>query len=258
MTEMDELARLRASVPAAPPGGRAQTALLEAIRAEQAGTPAPARRPGYGHDRATLRRRAMLAGIAGIAACAALTVALLPGGTGNDAGTVRLAAWTVQRDPGGTIKITISELRDAAGLQATLRADGVPANVVFSQTPFEGTTSTSAIPPSCAAPQMSDKDNAMLQQQITPSFGAPTTLGPDGVALTINPSAFPPGIGLYIKAFAASPGTENGPVFSLQTDLVTTSPQCTGSLTPSTANRRPDRRRPRGPAPVSARRTGSC
>ena len=172
----------------------------------------------------------MLAGTAGIAACAALAVAaLLPGGTGNDAGTVRLAAWTVQRDPGGTIKITISELRDAAGLQATLRADGVPANVVFSQTPFEGTTSTSAIPPSCAAPQMSDKDNAMLQQQITPSFGAPTTLGPDGVALTINPSAFPPGIGLYIKAFAASPGTENGPVFSLQTDLVTTSPQCTGS-----------------------------
>ena len=43
MNEMDELARMRASVPADPSGGRAQSALLEAIRAEQAGTPA---RPG--------------------------------------------------------------------------------------------------------------------------------------------------------------------------------------------------------------------
>ena len=228
MNEMDELTRMRASMPAGPLGGRAQTALLEAIRAEQAGIPAPARRPGYGHDRATLRRRAMLAGIAGIAACAALTVALLPGGTGNDAGTVRLAAWTVQRDPGGTIKITISELRDAAGLQATLRADGVPANVVFSQTPFEGTTSSSALPPSCAVPDMSGKDSAMLSAKIMPFTGPPTP-GPSSVALTINSSAIPPGIGVFIKAFAASPGTENGPIFSLENDLVMTSPQCTGS-----------------------------
>jgi RNA polymerase sigma-70 factor (ECF subfamily) len=110
-----------------------------------------------------------------------------------------------------------------------LRADGVPANVEFSQTPFEGTTSTSAVPPSCTAPRMSDKDNAMLQEKITPSFGPPSSLDPGSVALTIDPSAFPTGIGLYIKAFAASPGTENGPVFALQTDLVTTSPQCTGS-----------------------------
>jgi hypothetical protein len=228
---MDELARMRASVPAPPAGGRAQTALLEAIRAEKAGTPAPARCPGYGHGhgRATPRRWAMLAGTAGIAACAALTVAaLLPGGTGNDAGTVRLAAWTVQRDPGGTIKITISELRDAAGLQATLRADGVPANVLFSQTPFTPTTSSSAIPQSCEAPRMSDKDNAMLQEKITPFPGFPT-MDQNSVALTIRPSAIPPGIGLFIEAFAASPGTQDGPAFDMQTDLVTTSPQCTGS-----------------------------
>ena len=229
MNEMDELARMRASVPADTSGGRAQSALLEAIRAEQAGIPAPARRPGYDHGRATLGRRAMLAGTAGIAACAALAVtALLPGGTGNDAGTVRLAAWTVQRDPGGTIKITISELRDAAGLQATLRADGVPANVVFSQTPFEGTTSSSALPPSCAVPDMSGKDSAMLSAKIMPFTGPPTP-GQNSVALTINSSAIPPGIGVFIKAFAASPGTENGPIFSMENDLVMTSPQCTGS-----------------------------
>ena len=230
MNEMDELTRMRASVPAPPPSGRAQTALLEAIRAERAGTPAPARRPGYRHGRAALRWPAMLAGAAAVAVCAALAVtALAPGRTGHPAGRIQLAAWTVQHDPGGLIKVTINDLRDAAGLQSTLRADGVPANVEFLQTPFEGTTSPSAIPPSCTVPQMSDKDNAMLQEKMTPSFGAPSGLNPDSVALTIDPSAFPAGIGLYIKAFAASPGTENGQVFSLQTDLVAASPQCTGS-----------------------------
>lgn len=228
MNEMDELTRMRASVPAPPAGGRAQTALLEAIRAEQTGIPAPARRPGYGHGRTALRWPAMLAGAAAVAACAALAVtALAPGRTGHHARSIQLAAWTVQRDPGGLIKVTINDLRDAAGLQSTLRADGVPANVEFSQTPFEA--STSAVPPTCTAPQMSDKDNAMLQEKITPSFGPPPSLDPGSVALTIDPSAFPTGIGLYIKAFAASPGTENGQVYSLQTDLVTTSPQCTGS-----------------------------
>jgi len=31
----------------------------------------------------------------------------------------------------GDIKVTIRELRDPAGLQRTLRADGVPASVTF-------------------------------------------------------------------------------------------------------------------------------
>ena len=234
MNEMDELTRMRASVPEAVPGGRAQTALLEAIRAEQAGIPAPAaaRRPGYGRGRGrmALRWPAMLAGAAAVTACAALAVtALAPGRTGHDGGRIQLAAWTVRHDPGGLIKVTINDLRDAAGLQSTLRADGVPANVEFSKTHFEATTSTSAIPPSCARPQISNKEWVKLEQQITPDFGAPTSMDPGSVALTIDPSAFPPGIGLYIKAFTASPGTENGPVFDLQTDLVTTSPQCTGS-----------------------------
>ena len=231
MNEMDELTRMRASVPAPPPGGRAQTALLEAIRAEQAGIPAPAaaRRPGSGHGRTALRWPAMLAGVAAVAACAALAVTALVPGTAHHTARIQLAAWTVQHDPGGLIKVTINDLRDAAGLQSTLRADGVPANVEFSKTHFEGTTSTSAIPPSCAAPQIPNEEWVKLEKQITPDFVAPTSMDPGSVALTIDPAAFPPGIGLYIKAFAASPGTENGPVFDLQTDLVTTSPQCTGS-----------------------------
>ena len=78
MNEMDELARLRASVPTAPSGGRAQTALLEAIRAEQAGTPAPAGHPGYRRDAGPLRpRRAVLAGGLSLTVAAGLTAVLV-------------------------------------------------------------------------------------------------------------------------------------------------------------------------------------
>lgn len=86
MNEMDELARLRASVPEAPPGGRAQAALLDAIRAEQAGTP-----PRTGrrlHATGPLRpRRAVLAGGLSLIVAAGLTAAVVtqsgPAQSGN-------------------------------------------------------------------------------------------------------------------------------------------------------------------------------
>ena len=78
MNEMDELTRMRASVPADPSGGRAQTALLEAIRAEQAGTPVPARRPGYHRGTWPLSpRRAVLAGGLSLTVAAGLTAVLV-------------------------------------------------------------------------------------------------------------------------------------------------------------------------------------
>jgi hypothetical protein len=45
--------------------------------------------------------------------------------------TVQLAAWTVAKLADGNISVTIRELKDPAGLQSTLRADGVPASVTF-------------------------------------------------------------------------------------------------------------------------------
>lgn len=41
-------------------------------------------------------------------------------------------AWTVASQPNGSIQVTVSELRDPAGLQSKLRADGIPASVTFS------------------------------------------------------------------------------------------------------------------------------
>lgn len=79
------------------------------------------------------RRIAGLAAAAAVAAAATVAVtALLP--AGHPAGA-QLAAWTVIRQANGTIYVTIRELRDAAGLQNTLRADGVPVSVTFGSEP---------------------------------------------------------------------------------------------------------------------------
>jgi hypothetical protein len=50
-------------------------------------------------------------------------------------GHAQLAAWTVTRLAGGDISVTISQFKDPAGLQSTLRADGVPASVTFASQP---------------------------------------------------------------------------------------------------------------------------
>src|SRR5215472_14755928 len=50
---------------------------------------------------------------------------------GGSAVSAALDAWTVTRRPGGAIAVTIRNLRDPAGLQRALRADGVPARVTY-------------------------------------------------------------------------------------------------------------------------------
>ena len=75
--------------------------------------------------------RLILAGAAGIAAGVALVMAiLLPGsGTGHSTSPARLAAWTVVKQPDGSVKVTLHEIRDPARLQHILRADGIPAKI---------------------------------------------------------------------------------------------------------------------------------
>lgn len=170
-----------------------------------------------------------LAGVLAAAAGIAVAVIMLIPASHQSAPqpSVHGAAWTVAKQVGGTIYVTIRQLRDPAGLQAKLCADGVPANVVFFQHSFAVTTSPSAIPRPCRAPHMSNKANALLQNKIMPdpgSFG----LGPNSVVLVIRPSAIPSGIGLSIEAFAASQGA-TGNVFDMATNLVQASPSCTGS-----------------------------
>jgi hypothetical protein len=195
----------------------------------------------------------LTAAAAGLAA--AVTLALIPGGPAagphtSGSGKAQLAAWSVTRQPGGLVLVTIRELRDPMGLRRMLRADGVPANVRFVPHDFMATTSPSATPRACRLPHMSNRANALLQGRIMPlpfTAQAPARAGhshlPRGAKLSwglfknglpsavlvIRPSAIPHGIGLFIKAWAVTPGTHNGPYLSMDTGLVQVSPQCTGT-----------------------------
>jgi hypothetical protein len=130
------------------------------------------------------RRVPAVAGALAVAAATALAVTgVLPsshpgllssGHPGSHPVGVRLAAWTVVKQANGDIDVTINQLKDPAGLQATLRADGLPVNVTFSG---------SMLSPSC-------------QPYQTGTMRGVTQIRGD--SLVIDPSALPPGTGVAI------------------------------------------------------------
>jgi len=93
-------------------------------------------------------------------------------------GSVRLAAWTVARQANGDIDVTISQLKDPAGLQATLRGYGLPVTVTFS-----GSLGLSA---SCQPYEMGTPNSLSAVARIR------------GDSLVIDPSALPSGTGVAI------------------------------------------------------------
>ena len=138
-------------------------------------------------------------------------VAAGPGGTTLD-------AWTVTKGSDGTVNITIRQLLDVAGLQRTLRADGVPARVVVQ--PGLPTDSATVLPAGCRDVTMSDVANADLQAKI---LAAPLSNLAHGNALTIHTRDIPPGVGIYL---GIQPQTKEHWGWSL--DLVQASRSCTG------------------------------
>jgi hypothetical protein len=136
--------------------------------------------------------------------------------------SVRLAAWTVTRQAGGSIKVTFRQATDPAGLQQTLRADGVPVSVTFT-----GQQNAACQPYHVSA-----------SQAFWPYGSRPGPLDGSGFinhperayttpyAFVIDPSALPSGAGLQIWT-SGTPGAADN--FQLHVTLVKTSPQCTGS-----------------------------
>lgn len=149
-----------------------------------------------------IRRRApvLTAALAVAAGTAAAVTALLP--SGHQAG-LQLAAWTVSRQADGTVTVTIRQLHDPAGLQRTLRADGVPASVTFSGQP----------PRACrrypANPALINK-----VYQAKQAGGFPV--------MVIHPAALPAGAGVQINP------PRQRPIAAVAIGLVYASPQCTG------------------------------
>jgi hypothetical protein len=93
-----------------------------------------------------------------------------------------LAAWTVQRDPGGAITVTIRELRDLPALQARLDLDGAPVMI---------SDSSLTLPHGCVAQATAPQ---MLQKIVSFSSGRTAS----GFAFTLRPSLIPSGQQLQI------------------------------------------------------------
>jgi len=152
----------------------------------------------------TRRRIPGIAGaLAGAAALALAVAALLP--AGHQAGRqppIQLDAWTVVKHVDGTIVVTVRQLHDPAGLERTLRADGVPASVTF----------FGHEPRACHNYPL---DLALMHR----------VFGGHGPPLVIHPSALPSGTGVQLN-----PGhyPRGGPI-ALAAGLVRASPRCTGS-----------------------------
>jgi hypothetical protein len=152
-----------------------------------------------------VRARRRIPGIAAMVAVAAgvavAVAALLP--SGHQPG-VQLAAWTITKQADGNIYITVRELRDPAGLQSTLRADGVPASVTF-----YGQQN-----PAC---QKYPASQALINQVF------PSPAPPPRPRVVIDPSALPRAAGVQLTGNFQPHGIGMGVA------LVQASPQCTGS-----------------------------
>jgi len=152
----------------------------------------------------TRRRIPGIAGaLAGAAAAALAVAALLPAGhQAIRPLPAQLAAWTVVKHADGTIVVTVRQLRDPAGLQRTLRADGVPATVTF----------FGRQPRACHS---YPADRALMNR----------VFGGHGPPLVIHPSALPDGAGVQLNPGHYPPGAP----IALAAGLVRAGPGCTGS-----------------------------
>lgn len=133
----------------------------------------------------------------------------------------RLDAWTVSEQANGDIQVTINQLKDPSGLQATLRADGVPASVTFGQQN-----------PACHSYPHSGGNLELIRQVF--EHPAPGEHPVGAYVYDIDPSALPSGAGVDIEIVrVGDPWREPRGMHKRQlismTNIVYTSPNCTGS-----------------------------
>jgi hypothetical protein len=200
------------------------------------------------------RRRRLIPGVTGtaaVAAGAALAVTALtpashlaspqPSHPAGRQPAAQLAAWTVTKLADGNISVTIRELADPAGLQSTLRADGVPASVTFASQqngacrPYPGGTPSQPPQPlqvTTLLKRVFPKPYNELPLPPRPGSArwvpanvrpsGPPSPSPDSTVIVIDPSALPGGAGVQLGA------SDSGDAI-LTPRVVYASPQCTGS-----------------------------
>jgi hypothetical protein len=177
------------------------------------------------------RRQGVLAGAGGLAAAAVAVSMALPAShpaashpaASHPASSpgVQLTAWTVTRQADGSIQVTFREATDAAALQRTLRADGVPVSVTFT-----GQQNRACQPYSSGGSQAFGPFGPTTGPLGGPSFvHNPMDAYSTPDALIILPSALPSGAGLQIWT-SGTPGAADD--FQVNVSLVKASPECTG------------------------------
>jgi hypothetical protein len=178
--------------------------------------------------RARQRRRRAAGATAALTAAAAVTVTAVPGDSHpvNRPARVALAAWTVSRQAGGDIRVTVSELSDPAGLQRTLRADGVRASVTFLGQPNPACRPLQRDPARLGKIFPRDPSGAVHR---LPGGVNLDTGGKAGGNMVIDPAAIPSGVGLQLAFHTEDGPTRGHPTILGQTKLVHASQQCTGS-----------------------------
>jgi hypothetical protein len=184
------------------------------------------RRGDRRHRRSIARRSLGGLSATGVIAAAIIGVIALPPASHQASHRVhaQLAAWTVVRQADGTIFVQIRELRDPAGLQATLRADGVPASVAF----YPGSVAPGQSPISI----VQFKDNPCEEYSGGEDQAQNVVTGQDPFqsGFTVHPSAIPSGAGVQIVASSnVAYNPQQQPGKALFEWLVQASPQCTGS-----------------------------
>jgi hypothetical protein len=169
-------------------------------------------------------RLPLLAGglTAGAAATAAAAVVLTSGlaapGQPRTVGhgrTVVTTAWTVRQDTDGTVTIYLRQYADPAGLQQTLRADGI--NAIVRSIPYVLlTVFHHPIPQPTCQYAITDRAQLDVQRDVWTGAGQIRTLHPPApVRFVIHPHAMPPGSALFLAFMANAPlkaGTGNMPM----------------------------------------------
>jgi hypothetical protein len=174
-----------------------------------------------------LRAQRRLPGVAvaaGIVAALAVAVAAVVPGSGRatapagSTGTERPAAWTVVSQPNGSVRVALRwpGIRDVAGLQDRLRADGIPARVAR----FRYLHPPLNVPGCQVFRDWSAEPGGISYTLWHKIFYGPHTGQQSNHAFWVYRSAIPPGLGVLVDIYYD--GT-----FGLY--VVKASPQCTGT-----------------------------
>lgn len=162
--------------------------LLAAVREDFSGVRMDTPAEAILADGASLRRRrrrlACGSGATALAAAAAISGVTLTLGAASAGGThdARLTAWTVQEQHDGTIDVTVRDLRNLAGLEQKLKADGVPAEVI----------SGKRYPAACV------DDKAMKEDMASVFTFRTRPRVPGELGFEIHPAAIPSGTRLLL------------------------------------------------------------